>query len=1264
MTITEEDIKLLESERMRDTSDGGGRMTGNVVPDGVAGNVFPKVSRDDSVNGRVNLRKVYGAVQSANQDTYAGAHFAIMDPPDNEKVGVCAFSTDSAFDVRSAARNEVESYVIAGPLSRMTLLGDQPKDAMAILVHQGVDEPLPDVGDVLALSVEADGYQAAQQFVAIADIEHEVRTFSELIGGSVIDFDRRVLTLSLGTRLQQEFPGPPQVSRLGQNASGSAASPTLVRDTTVSASARYYGIQSLAHDAPAGALSVAAASAYHQIVPTATREVAVSLAEVSGASQVIVAGAEREHLSMDMGVEGWGINQSQWDFWLPRATPKVRIELQDEDDVVVYDGESTSAPSGVWSLSDGRVHFTQSVYTFVEAIHYRPGAAITQAAHSRDIEITLATRGTVYNETLLPIPAPGALRLSYRALGRWYTLRDEGDGELVGAQGVGTGTIDYTTGAMVVTLGALPDVGSSILLSWGSPVHYERLDDAALSEPAAPEKPLAASGTLSNSGIVSASASWTSNGAQQTGEVEFDAQTGAVTVPLDSVPDDNVVIEYTYQDTSDPSYNTYTVSAGGNAFSIGASIPSDHEVNLQVPVNRPVSSGGEVAFQPDTIGIKVLPGSSQIKESGKPSVQLGTLDRGTGTFTLDNLPSRELTLYTREYFPMEGRYMITGRETVTRATELRTGEDFQVTLLAGGSTSTLTTTETITVRDTSGGDSQVSTEAQLVDDSVTGFNSVVPGSVLFSVSGQTYIDRSGTIYTDVDPETGSGISIGSIDYASGRVTLDRLGDDPAASLEVHALLVRFGDDWPAYETQFRTAGSPLRPASTYIQVGTTDGRLLTGTADQNGVISEPEIDGAVQQDMGVVKARFGRLVHEDDLISPDTWSPNTSHQVGDYVIPTNANGHMYECTGAGTTGSGADDEPLWPKDGGAVVDNTATWTDRGAAIDETAEDWYDPSYVDGQGMIWRPTEVLPETLRYSTVVQTSLPLDASLLGIDPVRLPQDGRVPVFRAGDMAILHDTQRTELASPASPGHVTTLPRDDLAVCYLEDQNGDRIPDDQYTVDLEAGTVEMAANLDLSGYTEPLVAVHRVEDMVLLSDVQIDGTISLAAATIHDYIAGNSYISTALRFGDLSARLTNVFDMQTWTNTWADDATSSGSQGTLAEFNDIDYPIEVLNESAVTERWAIRFTSTSAFELISENMGVIATGDTATDFSPMNPRTGKPYFVLRSAGWGGGWSAGYVLRFDTIGANAPIWMARTILAGASRSGDSFAAEFRGDTD
>ena len=87
-------------------------------------------------------------------DTYGGAHYAITDAPDNDKIHVLAFSLGSAFDTRAQARDRVESYVIAGPESRLRLYGLQLQGASAVLGFQRVGEPLPEIGEVLSLSTE------------------------------------------------------------------------------------------------------------------------------------------------------------------------------------------------------------------------------------------------------------------------------------------------------------------------------------------------------------------------------------------------------------------------------------------------------------------------------------------------------------------------------------------------------------------------------------------------------------------------------------------------------------------------------------------------------------------------------------------------------------------------------------------------------------------------------------------------------------------------------------------------------------------------------------------------------------------------------------------------------------------------------------------------------------------------------------------------------------------------------------------------------
>jgi hypothetical protein len=472
MPILPTDIKLLESERMRDTPDGGGRQTGREIPSGVVGNVFPKVSRVDSVYGRVNLRKIYVAVRTATLDMYAGAHAIITRPPENDRIGCCLFSTASSFDTRAAARDRIESYVVAGPLSRLRLLGNQIIGQKAILCYQQVSEPLPDVGEVLVLSQEnAQGVASAQQYVRITDVAHEVRTFVDDIG----EFQRRVVTIKIGSSLQQTFSGN-EVSRFTAN-----NDPTKVRATSVADASKYYGIQPLAEAGDLGAMTLRLMSVYAPLVPSTQRETAVSLAEIAGAASWQVASISEQTIS------GVWHNGPRVFFMEPRPLPgsvffQTRMlngtlrQLIDNADGSMAETGGAAATLSLVSLDyeSGRLEVTGSNFSdMTYLMRWRPAVSVSNPAHTRAIPITLGTRGTVYAETLNPLPAPGTLIVDFRALGRWYRLRDNGAGELVANDPQeGTGSVSYSTGAAIITLGALPDVGSSVILSWGSPVHY------------------------------------------------------------------------------------------------------------------------------------------------------------------------------------------------------------------------------------------------------------------------------------------------------------------------------------------------------------------------------------------------------------------------------------------------------------------------------------------------------------------------------------------------------------------------------------------------------------------------------------------------------------------------------------------------------------------------------------------------------------------------------------------------------------------------
>lgn len=79
-------------------------------------------------------------------------------------------------------------------------------------------------------------------------------------------------------------------------------------------------------------------------------------------------------------------------------------------------------------------------------------------------KVTQENRGYNYVAILKPLPAPGSVRIVYRALGNTYSLIDDGAGNL---KGNGSGTVSYSTGSVSVTLQALPDDRSAVVFYWG-----------------------------------------------------------------------------------------------------------------------------------------------------------------------------------------------------------------------------------------------------------------------------------------------------------------------------------------------------------------------------------------------------------------------------------------------------------------------------------------------------------------------------------------------------------------------------------------------------------------------------------------------------------------------------------------------------------------------------------------------------------------------------------------------------------------------------
>lgn len=1201
MTILSGDIKLLTSQRMTDTPDGGGRITGKEVVSGDHNSIFPDVSDLDRAYGVVNMRKVYLATQTDDTDTYFGANATVLLPPADPNVGLCLMSTKDHHDTRAVARDVLERYLARGPKWRGFLYDTQLEGQRAIRFFQRVEVRLPEIGETLVLVGNEGKAGEFEQYVRVLEVNQALAKFQ--IPG-VPEFTRNVVTCVLADPLRYTFEGEqPTPYDVVTNAK------TALRETVVADAANYYASTKLAEDVAFGAMQVKAKTIFTQLVPAARSETpAVDLTAAGELASLVDSG--KGLVSFNTAAS---IAPSRGLFLGSGANPgSVTITI---GAAVITDrgGELVVAGSVIGSIDYGRGSLEFNAQcpnygTASKAISFWPAARPSRIADTARIEIKANNRGYAYTITLQPTPAPGTLTVSFMAQGKWYDLKDNGRGELRGADlSYGSGTLNFASGSVLLTLGALPDVDTSIMFSWATPVNYTNRSGQAISISKSAWQ-LPHTGITPKSLVLTWGAGKTANDSVGDGKIRGDI-TGTINYAEGIIDLEHITLPALGQEYA--AQYQYGEPVTERHVEPGRLSTPGQVGHLSITLDG--SGGGAHNLTPGSVRVKfnalyhkfdvddqelviatrdpiiTLRDDGQGKLIDASGVVLGAIDYTAGTLHFMPDGSAPLPKPTYAWVTVgtrwEGnsqiavqRWTMTGIQYHNTAYTFPDGEQGWVEVTYRNNNSAQAQNATLTAQ-------------ALRIDVTPGFaEAILEGSLRFTLGGSTYVDRQGLLYRNPDPETGAGIQAGTIDYSNGLAVLADWAAGQAAQPALQSLATSFSAQSVDAVT-FRTPGAPLAPGSLYISANTASGRRIEATADGDGYFTTADMDGRVNYQTGIVVVRFGRKV----------------------------------------TAAGNETQP-----------------------------WYDPAQVGEDGKIWKPTSVVADTIRFNCVVFSYLPLDADIIGLDPVRLPSDGRVPFLRKGNTVVVHSTQRAAFPLGVTAGQQLNTGRTRLAYAHVEDKNGKRLADALYSANLDSGVVTLATPLNLTGYVEPLTVVHRIEDMSLVSDVEISGRLQLTRPLSHAYSASDTYVSSALIMGNLWARYTSLFDQKTWTNKWQDYV--DGDQST-AQYNDTDYPLLLTNRATIEERWAIIFQSSTTFVLVGEHVGQIALGDVNTDFAPTNPNNGQPYFRLDKRGWGAGWASGNVLRFNTQSANFPIWAIRTVLQSVAASqSDKFELQLRGN--
>ena len=1191
MTILNEDLKIIKSVNMSDAPEGGGGSVETVIVDGQSNNMFDDMSAIDRVYGRVRLRKIFTAVRTQNTDKFFGAHVIISKLPGDTNLGINLFDTADKFDTRPAAAGRIENYRAQGGRYAGFLYGVQYQGTQVLTIFQSPSAQLPVTGDVMVLVRTATG---TTQYIRIAAISSLVREFTDDNGV----FTRRIVNIELSTPLTSDFTGV-EMSRMD-----TLSPPSVIFYTTVANAARYYSARPLKTAAAIGDYSIMVDSIYSQVVPSSqTQTPLIDLSAGGHVSPIIDAssGTTSFITSNELSANAH--------LYLGRSCyPGSLVISTTSGDIVDNAGtiKQGSVSIGTVDYAAGSVSFSATSPTFLDSktVTYKPSSVPLLVADSASIVVTENSRSFVYALNINPPPQPGALLISYLALGTWYELRDNAVGGIAStADGVGSGSVNYVTGSVAITLASLPDVGSEVMIAWGKKVVTTNRSGellavehtATLSVTDAIPETLAVSWndgaaktmTCNASGVLAGDGT---GNLYTKGELKF-IPTIAVTA--------GTVFTITYTSNAAKVANkaaspliSKTISVFSTTldhfatFNLGDTdiIPGSLSISWQLPWTTFTLEA--VTVPPNYIRFFASSGAFQQSESDNGT---GGFDSGARSPTI-NYATGDISLnYYSVYYVKFARFVNSGRANAeavfnsfgTGPCDMEDPASFAVSykvmpgIPASGS-ATLTTTDTYTAPGVA---------VKLLASNV---EPLIADSVLFSFGSRTYIDRQGQLYHSVDPATGAGVYGGTINYTTATATLNSIVTGMANSGVLVAGLST-PDFAPVDKLVFRTASAPIKPGTFSIRAASLDGGgQISATAGEDGQISTSHITGTINNNTGVVHVDFGQWV-----------------------------------TAAGNE----------------------------------AEKWYHPSLVVG-GLIFHPAPVVASSVVYNAVSFTYIPLSAVILGLDPVRLPIDGRIPVYRKGDVVVVLNDQTTVGTFTSST--TTDLGRIRLAKVSIKDLGGSVLDAAKYSVNLDTGVITWGS---LVGVSQPLTIVDRQEDLAVVTDIQITGKISLSKPITHAYDTINTLVSNAVILGDMVARASVPFDQQTWTNVWSDSLIGSS---TSAQYNSNAYPVLVTNKGAAEERWVLVFTSSTLFNLIGERAGQIVTGASISNtLSPTNPATNDPYFTLDAGGFGGGWSAGNVLRFNTYSATSPLWVVQSIAQGDPTDPDyGFCIEFRGDVD
>lgn len=138
---------------------------------------------------------------------------------------------------------------------------------------------------------------------------------------------------------------------------------------------------------------------------------------------------------------------------------------------------------------------------------------------------------------------------------------------------------------------------------------------------------------------------------------------------------------------------------------------------------------------------------------------------------------------------------------------------------------------------------------------------------------------------------------------------------------------------------------------------------------------------------------------------------------------------------------------------------------------------------------------------------------------------------------------------------------------------------------------------------------------------------TITIVGVLANNYlVASNTRVSSVIDAGDIACSVDN----------WVEDGSGTYDEST--------YPVLTDNLGTTEQTWTLEFSDATTFTVTGDVVGSVGSGVVGSNFAPLNPINSKPYFTLRSVGFGGAWTAADTIVFQTHPAAFPAYLNRVV--------------------